>query len=698
MALANVNLKFGVNLDSFRSSLQQVEKTLDRTGKKMQSIGQSMSLYISLPIAAIGAASIKAASDAEETFNKFDTVFRNIQGSAEKAFQTLRTEYGLSSTAAKQMLGDTGNLLTGFGFSQQGALELSMEVQKLAVDLASFTNYSGGAKGASEALTKALLGEREQLKSLGIAILEEDVKRQMALNSAKGMTFETERQAKAHATLQLAIQQSGNAIGDYARTSDSFANQSRLLRERLNDISVELGTVFLPLANRLVSAVTGVVEWFSKLDTGIKATIAIVVALVAAIGPLMAGLGFLMTSIIPMLKAGWLALTAVMTPLVLKIAAITAAVVGLIVVGKGVIDSWDTVKKFFVQMWDKVRLTFIQGVANTLKAFNKFTSVIGLDFTKTIEGMEKDAAGIKAALDAQPVITFGNVMSEIGNNIVKTFTGVKSMVSSTTEEVKNANSELANTPTIAPGGGGAAASGINRTADAGISGGERKNPFDMVLKIPESVKGISDKVGEASVLINEQAVALTASFNQIISDGIVSGLSTFGDGIGQLIAGTASIGDVGKMLLGTLGGVLNQLGQLAIGAGLAVEAIKTALNSLGGVGAIAAGIALIALSKIVTSKAQGLSKGGSGGGALGGPSSVPARAMGGSVQMGTPYLVGERGPELFTPSGFGSITNARNTAMGGATNTVHIVGQLVARGKDLVATFNEEVRIQGRST
>ena len=74
MALANVNLKFGVNLDSFRSGLQKVEKSLDATGKKMQSIGKSMSMYISLPVAAIGAASLKAASDAEETFSKFDPV------------------------------------------------------------------------------------------------------------------------------------------------------------------------------------------------------------------------------------------------------------------------------------------------------------------------------------------------------------------------------------------------------------------------------------------------------------------------------------------------------------------------------------------------------------------------------------------------------------------------------------------------
>ena len=704
MALANVNLKFGVNLDSFRSSLQQVEKTLDKTGKKMQNIGKNMSLYISLPIAAIGAASIKAASDAEETFSKFDTVFRDIQGSAETAFQTLRNEYGLSGMAAKQMLGDTGDLLTGFGFSQQGALELSMEVNKLAVDLASFTNYSGGAKGASEALTKALLGERDGVKALGISIMEEDVKRQMAINSAKGMTFESERQAKAQATLQLAIQQSGNAIGDYARTSDSFANQSRLLRSRLEDISVELGTVFLPLATKLVGVVTGVVNWFSQLDSGMKATIAIVAALVAAIGPLMVGLGFLMTNIIPMLKAGWLALTAVMTPLVLKIAAITAAVVGLVLVGKAVYDSWDTVRVFFGQMWDKIKMLFIQGVANTLKIFNKFTSIIGLDFTKTIEGMEKDAAGIKAALDAQPIVTFGDVMSDIGGNIMKTFGQIKGVVSNTGDEIKKTNNELANTNAIAAsggGGGGAAAGSSSRKSDSGIFHQGNVSPFDTVLKLPDGMSGIADRVREYSPMIWGAAQELTDTFGSILSSGAANGISSMAASLGQAFAsGTGVVKALGGALLGAIGQIATELGKASIAIGVGMIAIKKAFSNP--VTAIAAGIALVALGSFISSKVGSMTSGGGGGGGggdLGPATSLPARAMGGSVQMGTPYLVGERGPELFTPSGFGSITNARNTSgMGGGVQEILVRVESMLRGQDIYQSGQEYIRVSGRTT
>lgn len=698
MALANVNLKFGINLRDFDSKLEKVNKSLQKTGAKMTSLGKSLSIGLSLPIIAIGAASVKAASDAEETFSKFDTVFRDVKGSAEESFKVLREQYGLSSRASKQLLSDTGDLLTGFGFSQGAALGLSTEVQKLAVDLASFTNYSGGAEGASQALTKALLGERESLKALGIAISEEDVKKQMAINATKGLIFETERQAKAQATLDLAIQQSGNAIGDYARTQDGFANQMRLMRARFEDISVEIGQVFLPVLTKIVGAVTGVVNWFSNLDAGVKKTIVIVGAIVAAIGPLLVGLGFLMTTILPALKVGFTVLTAVMSPLTLKILAVTAVVGGLILITKGIIDSWDTIKAYFSTLWDKIKLFFIKGVANTLEVFNKFTSAIGLDFSETVNSLKADAAEMQTALDAQPIITLGDVFSDIGSSIMNTFTSTKDAIVGAMGTSKDAIDEVVVAAGNLGGIGGAKKQDRSGVGPA-IDGPSVANPFgDLSIQLPEQMKGITDQLAAVSPIINQEAQMLTDSFNSIINDGIMNGLGAFGAGIGELIAGTASIGDVGNMLLGVLGGVLGQLGQLAIASGVAVEAIKTALKSLGGVGAIAAGVALIALSKVVSSRAGKIAGGGGGGGPLGAPSSIQgARAMGGTVQYNKPYLVGERGPEIFTPSGYGSITPNHQMGMGNEI-TVHVTGRLVGEGRNLVGIIDDYQKIKGRTT
>jgi hypothetical protein len=330
--------KLGLDTTAFDKSLSESLGKLKSFGSEMTNVGKKLSTAVTLPILAIGTASVMAASDAEETASKFNTIFRDISGDAERSFGVLRNEYGLSSTAARQLLGDTGDLLTGFGFSQSAALELSEEVNKLAVDLASFTNFSGGAKGASAALTKALLGERESVKALGISILEEDVKKQMAINTAKGLVFETERQAKAQATLDIAISQSQNAIGDYARTSDSFANQLRLLQARTHDLMVEFGEILLPVVSKLLGAVQGVVSWFTQLDGRTKKIIVIVSGLAAAIGPVLVGLGFLASTIIPAMVAGFAALFSPVTLVIAAVAALAAAALY-------VADNWDVLKE-----------------------------------------------------------------------------------------------------------------------------------------------------------------------------------------------------------------------------------------------------------------------------------------------------------------------------------------------------------------
>jgi CII-binding regulator of phage lambda lysogenization HflD len=330
--------KLGLDTTAFDKSLSESLGKLKSFGSEMTKTGKKLSTAVTLPILAIGTASVMAASDAEETASKFNTIFRDISGDAERSFSILRNEYGLSSTAARQLLGDTGDLLTGFGFSQSAALELSEEVNKLAVDLASFTNFSGGAKGASAALTKALLGERESVKALGISILEEDVKKQMAINTAKGLVFETERQAKAQATLDIAISQSQNAIGDYARTSDSFANQLRLLQARTHDLMVEFGEILLPVVSKLLGAVQGVVNWFTQLDGTTKKIIVIVGGLAAAIGPVLVGLGFLASTILPAMIAGFAALFSPVTLVIAAVAALAAAALY-------VADNWDVLKE-----------------------------------------------------------------------------------------------------------------------------------------------------------------------------------------------------------------------------------------------------------------------------------------------------------------------------------------------------------------
>ncbi|WP_324740603.1 tail tape measure protein [Tsuneonella sp. CC-YZS046] len=76
---------------------------------------------------------------------------------------------------------------------------------------------------------------------------------------------------------------------------------------------------------------------------------------------------------------------------------------------------------------------------------------------------------------------------------------------------------------------------------------------------------------------------------------------------------------------------------------IAARAVQAGLGSIG-VGMAGAGNGALGLGSLLS-------------GTLGVILGLPGRAMGGSVSPGRPYLVGERGPELFVPTSAGQVEN-----------------------------------------
>lgn len=277
--------KFKQNIKKANASLLKLRDRLKRAGDQAGKFGRKLTTRLTLPLVAGGALLIKLASDAEETASKFATVFKSVSGESKKVMEDLRKNYGLSRLESQRLLSDTGDLLVGFGFSGKAALDLSEKVNKLAVDLASFQNLP--VEQASKALTKALLGERESVKLLGISILEEDVKRKMQILSLKGMKFATQRQAKAYATFILATEQSKSALGDFARTSHQFANRMKIFRARISDVAIGFGNILLPPALKLLNIFIRLINKIDKLSPSTRKLILVLVGLAAILGPLL---------------------------------------------------------------------------------------------------------------------------------------------------------------------------------------------------------------------------------------------------------------------------------------------------------------------------------------------------------------------------------------------------------------------------
>jgi VIT1/CCC1 family predicted Fe2+/Mn2+ transporter len=259
--------------------------SLDKQGQKNASTFKTLtSSFISAnAIYALGAKtlqvlsqeftkSIKVATDFNESQSKLNTTFKSVQSEANKLRDNLVKNFSLSKKAATELLGSTGDLLTGFGFTQKSALNLSNQVQKLAADLASFQNLEGGVEQASQALTKALLGETESAKTLGIVIRETDVVARLAEQGLKGLTGEALLQAKAQIRLQIAVEQSKNAIGDLERTSQSLANRQRQLGAEYENLQIAIGQKFIGATTAAVNATSDLVRGFTKLVEGSPAS------------------------------------------------------------------------------------------------------------------------------------------------------------------------------------------------------------------------------------------------------------------------------------------------------------------------------------------------------------------------------------------------------------------------------------------
>jgi hypothetical protein len=265
MQLGELVWKITGDKSGFDKSAKSAEKTAGSLGKAWKGAGTKIAAaFATIGLGALVKRFLEAGSDAEEVAGKFGVVFKDVAKDANAFAKNLADNYLLSRTEAKKLLSDTGDLLSGFGLTGKEALNLSNKVQTLAADLASFSNVQGGVTFASEALTKGLFGETEQMKSLGIVINQnsKEFKESIAQKQRdEGLTL---LQAKAYTILEMATRQSKNAIGDVAKTMDSFANQSRIAQSNIKNLEESIGKKLLPIAGLFVKAFNVVAKEVDK--------------------------------------------------------------------------------------------------------------------------------------------------------------------------------------------------------------------------------------------------------------------------------------------------------------------------------------------------------------------------------------------------------------------------------------------------
>lgn len=308
-SLASINVKFNVDLSDFSSQMQNSLRSIDKWGQKLQSVGRNLSVAVTAPVLLAGVAAKNMATDYEESVNKVDTAFKTASPAVKEFAKTTLEANGIAEATALDMSANFGDMATSMGLPVTAAAKMSTSLVALAGDLASFKNI--GIEQANTALNGIFTGETESLKMLGVVMTEANLQQFAYSQGIKGKIKDLDQASKVQLRYNYILSVTKNAQGDFTRTQAGAANQDRIFSEGLKQIGQQLGSIILPLYTKMVTAINGSIKSFSNLSEETKTVIVVVAGLAAAIGPLLFGIGALMSAV-PLVTAGFAAFSAAM--------------------------------------------------------------------------------------------------------------------------------------------------------------------------------------------------------------------------------------------------------------------------------------------------------------------------------------------------------------------------------------------------
>ena len=247
--------------ETVEDTMGGAESTVSTAATKIaKAIG---SAFVVKQVIEFGKAAIGVASDLNEVQNVVDTTFGTdgaikINEWARNAAES----FGESELQAKQFTSTLGAMFKSMGVGQADMEEMSMSLAGLAGDMASFYNLD--PTEAFEKLRSGISGETEPLKQLGINMSVANLEA-FALSEGITKAYTSMTQAE-QATLryQYIMSATADAQGDFANTSDSLANQQRILQLEIQTLAAEIGQDLMPIAQEILTIARDGIQWISE--------------------------------------------------------------------------------------------------------------------------------------------------------------------------------------------------------------------------------------------------------------------------------------------------------------------------------------------------------------------------------------------------------------------------------------------------
>lgn len=264
--MADGQVVFEISSDGRKAytTLDEFTRAVDQAGKKWdQSVNGSadnmqksftkafdierlknFGLEIGKALMQFGKEAVDAASDLREVQNVVDVTFGENASQIDAWAKTAITQFGLTETKAKQFASTIGAMMKSSGLAGPEIVDMSEKLAGLAADMSSFYNMDFDT--AFQKIRSGISGETEPLKQLGINMSVANLEA-FALQQGLSKTFDQMSQSEQiMLRYQYLMQATADAQGDFARTSDGYANSLRLLEANVDSIKTRLGSMLIP--------------------------------------------------------------------------------------------------------------------------------------------------------------------------------------------------------------------------------------------------------------------------------------------------------------------------------------------------------------------------------------------------------------------------------------------------------------------
>ena len=264
-----------------QNGVSAIKQSFNGLGSAVKKIGLLIAGAFAVgKLVQFGKECVGLGSDLAEVQNVVDVTFTTMSDKVNEFAKNAMTTAGLSETMAKRYVGTFGAMSKSFGFSEAQAYDMSTALTQLTGDVASFYNISQDL--AYIKLKSVFTDETETLKDLGVVLTQSALDQYALANGYGKTTSEMTEQEKVALRLAFVQKQLSAASGDFIRTSDSWANQVRVMQLQLQSLKATVGqgliNIFTPVLKVInvllgkLATLANAFKSFTELITGKKSS------------------------------------------------------------------------------------------------------------------------------------------------------------------------------------------------------------------------------------------------------------------------------------------------------------------------------------------------------------------------------------------------------------------------------------------